>query len=108
MYTPVKIKFKTSLLKRKKYPKKEEKIYVRIDKMRRKIPIYLLLNSLGITRKKAFYTLQATKNIKHLLNKNEPSTTTKSLIKLNELITEKKVSIVSKKSFIKFFKYQSR
>ena len=70
--------------------------------MRRKIPIYLLLNSFGITRKKAFYTLQTTKNIKHLLNKNEPLTTIKSLIRLNEVITEKKVSILSKKYFVKF------
>jgi hypothetical protein len=62
--------------------------------MRKKIGANLLLISLGITKKKAFYTLQTTKNIKNVLSKNKTPTTFKSLIKLNEAITEKKVSIL--------------
>jgi hypothetical protein len=62
--------------------------------MRKKIGANLLLISLGITKKKAFYTLQTTKNIKKVLSKNKTPTTFKSLIKLNEAITEKKVSIL--------------
>jgi DNA-directed RNA polymerase subunit beta len=80
---------------------KEEKIYVKIDKMRKKIGANLLLISLGITKKKAFYTLQTTKNIKKVLSKNKTPTTFKSLIKLNEAITEKKVSIQNSRIFIK-------
>lgn len=60
--------------------------------MRKKISANIFLNSLGITRKKSFYILQSTKNIKYLVTKQKNLNTLKSLIKLNEIITEKKVS----------------
>lgn len=68
--------------------------------MKKKIAANLLLTSLGITKKKSFFTLQSIKNIKHILPKNKISTISKSLIKLNEVITEKKISIL-RKNFLK-------
>jgi hypothetical protein len=65
--------------------------------MRKKIPLILLLNSLGITKKKIFYNLETTKKISHILFFNDKILkTSNALIKINEAITEKKVSIVRK------------
>jgi DNA-directed RNA polymerase subunit beta len=69
--------------------------------MRKKIPLILLLNSLGITKKKIFYNLETTKKISHILFFNDKILkTSNALIKINEAITEKKVSISNSRTFI--------
>lgn len=69
--------------------------------MKKKIPANLLLNCLGITKKKIFYNLETSKKIKHIVNKDELLTTSSSLIKINEIITEKKISLLRIKTSVK-------
>nr|YP_007517064.2 RNA polymerase beta subunit [Euglena viridis]AEY70834.2 RNA polymerase beta subunit [Euglena viridis] len=78
---------------------KEGTIYARIDKMRKKIPIDLLLRTLGFSNKKIIYSikttefLEETRQIKNLTIK-------KSLIKLNEIIIEKESNINNARNFL--------
>lgn len=75
------------------YLKKEGDAYVKIDKMKKRIPIFTLFKSLGLSRKKI---IMSTKNSESLekLNQIGKSSIQKSLIKLSEIITEKESNIL--------------
>nr|YP_009144884.1 RNA polymerase beta subunit [Euglenaria anabaena]AKJ83331.1 RNA polymerase beta subunit [Euglenaria anabaena] len=78
---------------------KEGSIFAKIDKMK-KIPIFIILQSLGLSKKKIYYSI---KNIEHFLNyktKGLYISVKKSLIKLNEINNEQGINIQSARNFL--------
>lgn len=72
---------------------REGEIYTKIDKMRKRIPIYLLLRALGLSKKKIFYSIQ-TKEFLKKISKNNIFGTQESLKKVNEIINEKEMTLM--------------
>lgn len=77
--------------------KKDGDIYVKIDKMKKRIPIFILFKSLGLSRKKIILSIKNPEFLEKL-NQIKNSSIQKSLIKLSEIITEKESNIVRIKS----------
>lgn len=73
-------------------------VYIKIDKMKKKIPIFILLKSLGISKKKIIYSL---KNIEYLKNfgQTQNKSIPKSLTDLNEILIEKESNFLWLKKF---------
>lgn len=67
--------------------KKEGDAFTRIDKMKKKIPIFLLLKCMGLTRKKILLSLNETEIIPNL-EQQENLTIEKSLLKINDIVFE--------------------
>lgn len=68
-------------------------IFVKIDKMR-KIPIFIILQSLGLTKKKIYSSIKNIDFFINYKNKNLSKSVKKSLYKLNELNGEQNSSIM--------------
>ena len=75
---------KKKLIKRKK----DGCIYTKIDRMK-KIPIFTFLQALGFTKKKILHSIKNTEFLSNMRQKSPTKSTEKSLIKINEIITEK-------------------
>lgn len=82
---------------------KEGDIYTKIDKMRKRIPIYILLRAMGLSKKKIFYSIK-TKQFLEKLSQINILKTEESLKKLNEIVNEKEITLVR---FIKTFLKQN-
>lgn len=82
---------------------KEGDIYTKIDKMRKRIPIYILLRAMGLSKKKIFYSIK-TKQFLEKLSQINILKTEESLKKLNEIVNEKEITLVR---FIKSFLKQN-
>nr|AKL79025.1 RNA polymerase beta subunit [Euglena viridis] len=78
---------------------KEGAIYARIDKMRKKISVDLLLRTLGLSNKKIFYSIKTIEFLEET-RQTKNLTIKKSLIKLNEIITEKESNISNARNFL--------
>lgn len=73
--------------------KKEGDAFTRIDKMKKKIPIFLLLKCMGLTRKKILVSLNETKVISNL-DQQENLNLEKSFKKINNIIFEKESNLL--------------
>lgn len=79
---------------------RKNEIYAKIDKMKKSIPILLLLTSLGITRKKIYYSIKNKNYINSFIN-NEIYNIKKSLEELNKLTGEQNLSFQNTRLFLK-------
>lgn len=59
----------------------------------KKIPIAILLQAFGLTTKKIFFSIKKPELVTRKKNKINSKSTTKSIIHLNEIITEKNKDI---------------
>lgn len=73
--------------------KKEGDAFTRIDKMKKKIPVFLLLKCMGLTRKKILLSLNETKVISNL-DQQENLSLEKSFKKINNIIFEKESTLL--------------
>lgn len=78
--------------------KKEGSIFVKIDKMRNKIPIFIFLQALGFSEKKIIYSIKHPKFLKNSTKKTITKSTKKALIKLNEITIEQESNIMRLKT----------
>lgn len=60
----------------------------------KKIPITILLQAFGLTIKKIFFSIKNPELITRKKNKINSKSTNKSIVKLNEIITEKNKDIL--------------
>ena len=79
---------------------KKNEIYAKIDKMKKNIPLLILLKSLGITNKKIYYSLKTKKYIDNFTN-IETITIQESLEELNKLMPEQSANLSNLRLFLK-------
>lgn len=79
-------------------------VYTKIDKLQKKIPIFLLLQAMGLTRKKIIASLDTTKNKKVLQENNKliNYTVEEALSDLKEILMDQEYEIVRRIKTIKF------
>lgn len=73
---------------------KEGSIYAKIDKMKNKIPVLTLLQAMGLSSKKIFYSIK-NKEFLTKITKNRTNSCYKSLRKISDIMGYKESNIVS-------------
>lgn len=69
-------------------------MYIKIDKMRNKIPVLTLLQAMGISSKKILYSVK-NKEFLRIITKNKINSSYKSLKKINDIMGYKESNIMS-------------
>lgn len=69
-------------------------MYIKIDKLRKKIPILLMLQAMGLTERKIFNSIKENKFLINSSNKPNIKSTKYALKKIYKIIMEKESNIM--------------
>nr|YP_009145381.1 RNA polymerase beta subunit [Cryptoglena skujai]AKL39006.1 RNA polymerase beta subunit [Cryptoglena skujai] len=78
---------------------KYKELFARIDK-RKKIPILILLQAIGFSKKKILYNIKHINKIENKKKTFEVNSVKKALLKLNEYISEQETNIINVRKFL--------